>query len=250
MSEKLKQEVSEAIEGAGESSDQTPSESVPSGDVKPTEAPVEKKAEEPKPIETTPVNDVSKFEEQIENLNKALQREREEAKALKEKLTSFEDPLNKLKSVFAPQEQPEPEDPKFLTKEELDAYYEEKEQERIREETNKKMAEAIQLEVKKLETEWDGSEWKPKYDDQEVIKWQKDNNKLYLSPSEAFFAMKREELIDYEVKQKLSWKPEVKEMWKTSPTETETKEQPKELDDSQMRDAVREAIESQMAPEN
>lgn len=239
IEENLKEEVLDALEGARESSDQKPSEEVPSGDVKPAEVPAEvKPAEEPKAKEP------SKLEEQVDNLTKALQQEREEAKRLKEKLNSFDEPLTKLKWIFSPQEQPKEETPKFLTQEDVEAYYEQKDKERKEEEERLRRAEELEKEIWKLEAEWDWTNGKPKYDDQEIINWQRENNKLYLSPSDAFYAMKKSEIVDYEVKQKLSWAPEVKDIWKPWTWEQETKEVHKDLDDSEMLNAVREALES------
>jgi hypothetical protein len=91
-------------------------------------------------------------------LNKALQVEREEAKKLKEKLNSFDEPLTKLKGIFSPQEQKEENEPQFLTKEALDAYYEQKEEERNLEIEKKRRAEEIEKQVNTLEKEWDGSD--------------------------------------------------------------------------------------------
>lgn len=206
MGEDLKQEVLDAVEGAELTSDSDTSKEVPLSDVKEVvEEPTEKKAEEPKTVDVTPAKDVSKMEEQLSNLNKALQIERDEAKKLKEKMSSFEEPLNKLKGVFSPQEQKKEEvEPKFLTQEDIDSYYESKKQEEREEAEKKQRAEQIEKEIDKLEKEWDGTDGKPKYDDEKVINWQRDNNKLYLSPEEAFFAMNKSELIDYEVKRKLS----------------------------------------------
>lgn len=246
--ENLRQEVMDAVEGAGESSAQEPSENVPSNDVKETETiQAEQKAEEPKAKVEEPVKEVSKSDEQIQNLNKALQEERERAKELKAKIEEMEWPLNKLKWVFAPPKQEEKDEvtPNFLTKEQLEEYLESKDSERREQEEKLKKAEMIENEVNTLEKEWDWKDWKPKYDDQEVINWQRDNGKLYLSPSEAFFAMKKDALLDYEVKKRLSWKPDSREL--DQPSWTEAKEEiKKDISEDDIRGAVLEAIESEM----
>ena len=253
MDDELKKEVENAIEGAGESSDQKPSEEVPSGDVKPaSESKETEKAEEPKANEQEPVKEVSKSDEQIKNLNKALQEERERAKELRAKLEELEQPLTKLKDVFWPpkteQKPSENEEQKFLTHDQLEEFLEKKENERKEEIERQKRAEQLEKEINTLESEWNWKDGKPKYDDSEVIQWQRDNNKLYLSPSEAFFAMKKEELLDYEVKQRLSSKPEVREVNEQSAISPESKEE--KVWEDEIKNAVLEAIEAEMTQNN
>lgn len=251
MDEELKKEVEAAIEGAGDSSAQEPSKDVPSGDVKPAEKGDEtKKAEEPKVETPEPVKEVNKSDEQIKNLNKALQEERERAKELRQKLEELEQPLTKLKDVFAPPaaDTKKEDEPKFLTHDELEDYLKRKDQERQEEQERMKRAEQIEKEINTLEEQWNWKDGKPKYDDSEVVQWQRDNNKLYLSPSEAFFAMKKDELLDYEVKQRLSSKPEVREVSEQAPNSPESKEE--KVWEDEIKNAVLEAIEAEMTQNN
>lgn len=62
----------------------------------------------------------------------------------------------------------------------------------------------IKSEIVDLSKEYDGTDGKPKYVDEEVLKWQQANDRLYLSPKEAFSQMKNKEIIDYQVKQRMA----------------------------------------------
>lgn len=223
MEEKdLKDDVVKAVEAA-DAEPTTASKEVPSEDVKPVETEPAKK-EEARPVWS---EDVSKLSEQVSNLNTALKQEREEKKALELKLKEFWEStktLDKLKSVFVePKETEEKKEQKFMTEEEIEAFLERKRQDDERKIKEEQLAKSIKEEISNLEKEWDWSNWKPKYVDEEIYTWQKDNGKLYLRPSEAFSEMKKQEIIDYEVSKRLSNKPEVKTPWKTGWVQEEVK---------------------------
>ena len=208
-------EVLEVLNG-GESAphaEVTP-EVVPSPEVKVEEV----KAPEATPEVKAPENvDINKFQTQIENLNIALKQERDSKRAEAEKIAALEADLaaykevnDKLKNVFTPQEAAPTEivPPKYMTQEEVDAYMIQKQNESQAAMEQNQKVEAIKAEISTLEKEWDGTEGKPKYDDDEVLQWQKDNGKVYLSPSEAFSLMKKAEIIDWEIKQRLNARQE------------------------------------------
>lgn len=198
MSE-LKNDVKAAIDAA----DVTPSvapEIVPA-------APVKEPIVEP----VVPVidKDPSELKKQIDNLNVALRTERESNKT---KLTEMERKLEessvvseKLKNVFAPEvPQEKPAEPIFLTPEDVDRAVDKKLQAIKEEQSQNEVVQKYKEEIKTLETEWDGKDGKPVYNDDEVLNWQRDNGKTYLGPKDAFLQMKHNELIDYEVKQRLN----------------------------------------------
>lgn len=194
----IKEDVKKAIEGDGA----VPPPAEPLATVPPVIT------VEPK----TPVNvDPVKLQEQITNLNTALSQERNEKKVDKEKIAALEQQIqestgimDRMKSVFAPESEPESIIPTGLTKEELIQILDEREQEKQQKTEEQKRGELIQNEIKELETTYSGKDGGLKYDDQEVLQWQKDNNKLYLTPKEAFSAMKEKEIIDYRVKEVLA----------------------------------------------
>ncbi|MDP1728895.1 MAG: hypothetical protein Q8L27_01685 [archaeon] len=201
LENETKEEVKKALDGEG--ADPTPAETpekVSSPEVKP-EVPKE------------PVT-VDKKEEQISNLNIALKEEREARKLAVEKAMKFESDFNEAKPIIdrfknfiTPEEkQEEPITPKYLTAEEVENLFQQKQEEQKQNSFKEKQAEVIKSEISTLEKEWDGNNGKPKYLDEEVLKWQQDNSKLYLSPVEAFSQMKKNEIIDWEVKQRLAGK--------------------------------------------
>lgn len=161
-----------------------------------------------------PTVDLSKLQEQIQNLNTALKQERETNKSLsqelKEKLDRSQDTIEKLKNVFTPQQQVTPKEEKqSLTLEQIEALMEKKEADRRAEEQKQSQIKAIKSEVSQLEKEWDGTDGKPKYEDKKVLQWQEDNNKLYLSPREAFMEMERNSIIEFEIQKRMKNKPNV-----------------------------------------
>jgi hypothetical protein len=209
-------------------------ETVPSPVETPAPTPEPKPEDTPAPVEAPeapveiplkpaePVN-VDKLQQQVENLNIALKKEREEGKsetqALKKQLEDSTVMLERLKGVFAPETPPEPAtltEPVYLTPEQAEEFWEKKEQERAQVLEEQKRADAIKSEVNTLETKWDGKEGKPKYDDAEVLEWQKSHERLYLSPTEAFSFMRNAEIVDWEVKQRLSGRTPTQEVEKPS----------------------------------
>jgi len=239
-------EVKNPEEGGGEPS--KPQENESSPEVK-SEVEPEVKPEEKKPEEV----EVNKDKEQISNLNTALKQEREARKKMEEKATELEnqikessETIDRLKSVFSSEEDNSEEtDTEYMTKEEADAYFEQKFEEQKKKENDEKKAEIIKKEINELEKEYDGKDGKPKYNDQEVLNWQKEQDKLYLSPREAFISMKKDEILDYEVKQRLSEKKEVKEVEKSSGGEiTHEPESFVPTNETETRQAIIEAMDN------
>ena len=246
MVENLKEQVKEAVEGDGTvpATVETP-EKVSSPEVK-TEEP---KVETPK----EPV-DVNKLQEQVNNLNVALKEARNEAKGkvdqskveeLETRLAERENVISRLQNVFAPEKPAEPEVPKYLTQEEAENLWKQKQEEAQQTTFKEKQAEIIKNEIKTLENEWNGINGKPKYVDEDVLKWQQVNSKLYLSPVEAFNQMKNADIIDWEVKQRLAGKKPVENVEQpgVSP-DIHTPVEVKPKTDKELRDTIREAINS------
>jgi len=251
--EEIKEQVTKALDGEGaEPATANTPEDAASPEVK-TEA--EEKPTEGKPIEEKPIN-AEKLQEQINNLNVALKEARAEAKGkvdqtkvaeLEQKLAEREDFINRLQTAFTPEKEEAEieEEKKFLTAEEAEALWQQKAEEEKQKTFKEKQAETIKNEIATLEKEWDGNNGKPKYKDEEVLKWQQENQKLYLSPAEAFTQMKKNEIIDWEVKQRLAGKKPVEDVERpgVSPDEhtpAETKPQTEE----ELRRAVEEAMNS------
>ena len=91
--------------------------------------------------------------------------------------------------------------------------------------------------------EFDGKDGKPKYDDQEVLNWQKDNNKTYLTPKEAFNLIKQDELIDWKIKNRLAEKKEVENIEQSGAgTVVHDPKEYKPKNDQELRQAVLEAM--------
>jgi len=201
MPEEIKEQVKDALNG-GAAPVPAP-EVVPSPEVKP-EAP-----------KTEPVV-VDKKEEQISNLNAALKEEREARKQESEARKKIEEEFNeakpiieRFKNLITPETAPIDEKPKYMTQEEFETAWQAKQEEAKQQTFKEKQAEIINSEVVTLVKEWDGTEGRPKYVDEEVLKWQQENQKLYLSPKEAFTLMKANEIRDWEVKQVLSGKKKI-----------------------------------------
>ena len=199
------------------------------------------------------VDDVKKAHEQIKNLNIALSQEREESKSTKTKLSELENQLNessavieKFKQAFSTEDQKESEQKtEYMTKEEAEDFWETKFKEAQQKTEEEKKTVLIKNEIVELEKEYNGDDGKLKYDDQEVLNWQKENNKLYLSPREAFLSMRRNEIIDWEVKQRMSGKSDVQNVEK--PGAGEGTHQPTEFipkNETETRQAILEAMEN------
>jgi len=221
--------------------------------------PEEKEAS--KEVKTTPeVGDekMNKMQGQIDNLNIALKQEREQAKdkvdpskvtELENQLKEATDVIDKLKPLTDAlnpfQEVEKEEDKDFLTAEQFNEKWEAKEKERKQQEFEQGKVKEYKSQISTLETEWDGKDGKPKYDDTEVLKWQQDNNKEYLAPEDAFAQMKKTEIIDYEVKKRQSGSPAVENV--EQPSGTPSEHEPAEFKiktEDDTRQAVREAMEN------
>lgn len=252
MWETMLEQVNNAFDQGSAPAPEVQVETVPSQEVKIEETPVVETPEVETPVVPETVVKVSedKYSEQIKNLNTALKEEREARKAMEDKLSqaaSNTDVVEKLKNVFAPpvEEQPEPETPKFLTAEEVEEYLNKREEERLNEKKLAESKEALITEIKELESKWNWENWSPKYDDNEVLEWQKNNGKLALSPSDAFLQMKREEILDYEIKKRMEGKPQPTTSEKPSGISTEHQPEPKKVSsDAELKAAIYEALES------
>jgi hypothetical protein len=255
--QELREAVASAVAEASVPATETPAENVSSQEVK-TEVPAEVKTEAP----VANAVDTAKLQEQVNNLNIALRQERESSKgsaetikALQEQLKSSSETLEKMKKVFSPepeQTQTQEQTPQFLTAEQLEAFLAKKEEEKLAEASKKDYAAKIASEVKSLETEWDGTDGKPMYDDNKVIEWQDANNKLHLTPSEAFYEMNRNAIIDWEIKKRLDNKPNVQNVERpgASPAGREPATPGKPKTESELREQVFAAIEAAMVDTN
>lgn len=211
-------------------------------------------------VEPKSAVNVDKLQEQVNNLNIALKQEREAKKTdydavkrMEAELAEARGTISKLSEVFNPVQKEETQEapPAGLTLEQLESFWEQKEQEKTQKQKEQEQAAMIQNEIKDMETKWDGSGGKPKYDDSEVIAWQKANNKLYLTPRAAFFEMKHGDIVDYEVKQRLSGKPNVQNV--ETPGGVPTGREPKEtgpMGEAETRNAVLEAMDAVLAENN
>lgn len=229
------------VKPEGESS--TPPEEVSSPEVKQDQVQPEVKQPEVKQDD-----EVGKLRDQIGNLNIALKKEREEGgrrvEELTRKLEETSSVYDRMKQVFSPSE-PEEEQPVYATKQELEAAVNEKILQLKEEQVQNQKIEAYKQEIKTLEEKWDGKDGKPKYDDEAVLNWQRENNKIYLSPQEAFLQMKHSEILDYEVKQKLASAKPVQnvETQVANPTGNELPEDKTNNANLNTRKAILEAIE-------
>ena len=208
MPEPMNEVVEKPVESGAEPTPAVNSEEVSSPEVK-VEAPVEPK------IDSTPATnnvDVSKLQSQVENLNTALRQEREAAKKtaqeLEEKLSRSSETIDKLKNVFSPEVPEEPQE-SVVTMDQIESLLESKEEQRKEEERRLSQQAKIKEEISTLESTWDGTDGKPKYEDSKVLEWQEKVGKLHLSPQEAFNEMNRDAIIDWEIKQRLAQKPAV-----------------------------------------
>ena len=241
----VKEEVKETVK---DDSVETPptktSEVVPSPEVKveTPETPIKEVKEEVK-VE-------NKSQEQIDNLNIALREERKTNKENNEKyqksLDENSEVIDSLRNVFVPKSEIEEDTEKgYLTEESLISILSNRDAEAKKKSQEDSRAKQNLEEIKELEITYDGTDGKLKYDDNEVLKWQETNQRLYLSPKEAFTAMKQADIIDYEVKQRLAGKKPAVEIDKPSaggevhiPTEEVLQT------DSDVTNAVREAMEA------
>ena len=240
LSEQVLEAMSEPVVAAPTNTD----ENVPSPEVKPEVTPVVEPV-----VPTTPVAeksvDVEKINEQLKNLNTALSIERDEKKQLKEQIESNKSFYDKMKNVFVPEPVQEITAPVTNEQDKFEEWYEQKELAKQEANRTKEIQDKITNQIETLSKEWDGSEWKPKYDDAEVYKWQQDNGKTHLLPDEAFFLMKRDDLLDWKSNQVVSkasrWTNSEKPSgvsWEHNPPVVQPK------NDQEIRNAVLEAISS------
>ena len=154
----------------------------------------------------------SKMQGQIDNLNTALRQEREAnkvtAKEYEDKFSQSQETIDKLKNVFSG-EQEEETQPESLTMTQIESLLDDRDAKRKDEASRETRKQAIKTEVSTLEQEWNGTDGKPKYEDKTVLEWQESNEKLHLSPSEAFNEMNRDSIIDWEIKTRMAKKPNV-----------------------------------------
>lgn len=190
--------------------------------------------------------DVEDLKKQINNLNTALREERGYSKKkieeMTQKLEESTAVLDKFKQAFSSKEEPQTQP--YATPAEIDKLVEQKLQKIKEEQKQQEKVEEYKKQIKELETKWDGKDGKPKYDDSDVLAWQKDNNKVYLSPEEAFFQMKRNDILDYEVKQRMSTKKSAVDVEKTSSeSRDDSRPDEKSLAETDTRSAVLQAME-------
>lgn len=143
-------------------------------------------------------------EEQINNLNKALSIERDEIKRLQAEISNYKPTFDKLKSAFVQDDvqQAVEETQAFVPDEQkFEEWYAQKEAAKAEEQSQQKLQEMIKNQITTLANEWNWEGGKPKYDDNEVYRWQRDNWKEYLTPEEAFIIMKRNDIIDWQARQ-------------------------------------------------
>lgn len=233
-----------APEGVAEST--TAQEDVPSTEVKTTETIVET-PQETKTPQNVPTESV-KMQSQIDNLNIALKQERdskrtdsEAMKQMQSELSESKEAMDKLKNVFVPEQQVE--ESQGLTLTQLEDFYSKKEEEKTEQEQKINQAEAVKKEVSTLETEWNGEDGKPKYEDKEVLDWQESNSKLYLSPKQAFNEMNEEAILDWKVKQRMAQKPNTENVEQPGGVDERTPQENVPKTDAEIQQAVNDAID-------
>jgi len=221
----------------------TPAEEIVTSQEVKTEVPVAEVA----PVQDNVV-DMAKMQEQISNLNTALKQERDtgkvESKELKEELARSKETIDKLKNVFSPEVAVE-EVNETLSIDKITALLDERDNKKKEDESRETQAQKIKAEVSDLEKEWNGAEGKPKYEDEKVLDWQENNQKLYLSPREAFNEMNRDTIIDWEIKNRLNKKPEVQSV--ETPGGSPTSREPIEMKPKtteELRSAISEAMDA------
>lgn len=205
VQESVAEQVSAAMDGAAETTPATPTENASSQEVKTEQAVPAEAAPAVSAEQRTEV--VDKESEQIKNLNTALAIERDERKRLKEELEAVKPVLEKMKNAFVPEVAPVEPATEQTEAEKFEAWYAQKEAEKAAELESQKLQATIKEQIESLTTEWNGENGKPKYSDDEVFKWQRENKKEYLTPEEAFFAMKRDDIIDWKARQTVASAP-------------------------------------------
>ena len=228
----------------------TPAENAPSPEVKQEPITPESAVAEP---EVKPAKSAEELQSQIDNLNVALKQERDDGKTkvsqdkvqeLEDQLKDSQETISKLKDVFVPPTPVEESPTNSLTKEQLEDFWKEKSEEQEQKKVEEQRTELIQTEIKELSEKWNGEEGKPKYDDKEILQWQQENQCLHLSPKQAFREKYENELIDYEVKQRLAGKTPVENVEQPSAqTGNHIPPEVKPQTEAETRAAVLEAME-------
>lgn len=160
------------------------------------------------------LEDIKKFRE--DSLNK--ENWQKELTQKSQEFSQIQSTMDKLKDVFVEKKENNqelsPEEEKFRQETELffsDKFVQQKIkeqvetkfQEKIQAEEQLKTVEKFTQEIKKLEEEFNGNDGRPKYVDAEVLKWQKDNNRLHLNPREAYELKHKDQLIEWEIEKRL-----------------------------------------------
>lgn len=197
--------------------------------------------------ETSEKADTSKLEKQISNLNVALKQERESKREDSQKISDLQEQIEK-KDVELKIAIDSAGDTSDISMSKINEIVEGKLREKEEENKTQQQAKKVKEQIKELSEKYNGKEGKPLYDDSEIFKWQKENNKLYLSPEEAFFAKNKNELVDYEVKQRLSKKKAIKGVEKSSTTKAThdpvKKEKDGPVDDNSMSKMISDAMDN------
>ena len=247
MSEVNKEQVLEALGwGAAPAPAENP-EDVPSADVKPAETPV-KQEETPAPeVPADKAVDVTKLSTQIENLNKALSEERELRKTKEKEVEETKTILDRMKWIFVPNEEPvTPKEPQYMTPEQVEEFIAKREEEKNAIAAQESYKANLRQQVEKLTSEWNGENWKPKYEDEEVFAWQVKNKKEHLEPEEAFKLMKADDIADWKAKEILSRKPNPTNQEQPSWVSSEHQPQPQTPKTAEeLKAAIMEALSSQ-----
>ena len=239
MEKSLKDQALEAAQALEvkpvDDSSNPPEDNRGDSDPKPTEDPIkdpvedlkpDEKKEEPKPptfeVDGTVVtiDDIKKWREDSQNKNQWQTDLTQKA----QEISSVKSTLDQIKDVFVKEKKEEsltPEEETFrkeadnlfkdpyvqnLIQSEIDKGIELKNQQQTlkqQEEEKKKFQENLTNEVKNLEKELGGDDGRPKYSDNEILLWQKENKKLYLSPREAYESKYRNELMEWEIQKRL-----------------------------------------------
>src|SRR3990167_2867527 len=106
--------------------------------------------------------------------------------------------LEAIQGVLSPQPPtPPPTPPEYLTQDQVEKLFAEREQ-------KLEQKAALKQEVTKLSEEFTGTDGRPKYDDNEIWQWQSATGQTYLPPRDAFKKKYENELLDWEVKQRLA----------------------------------------------
>jgi len=201
----------------------TPKDVTPPADVDDTK-PVQK--EEPKPQvlevdgQTITPEDVRKWRE--DSLNK--EKWQTDLTQKSQEISGVKTTLDQIKDIFVKEDKNQtltPEEETFrkeadnlfkdpyvqgIIQQEIEKGIEQRHQQESnqkKEDEKKQFQDNLVKEVKNLENDLNGSDGRPKYSDAEILQWQKENKKLYLTPREAYESKYRNELFEWEVQKRL-----------------------------------------------